>query len=396
MEGKKSLPKYNNISVLIFGAGGRQTLPMCRGFYKLGCRVTVYCSHKMDTGYMTRFKHKKILFDKSKANGEDFYTFGARLIKTGDYDLVVPMGDKTAMFLSQNKEEFSKYAKIAVNDWDVFSKVIDKSKTMLICEENGIPAPRTLYSEDPVTEIREKGLSYPVVVKPKTGVGSIGFNIVHSEEKLKKLLEDYDNSNGPLLVQEYIEQGDQPQYGAEFFRDRDGVIRSKLIFKKPRWFPLDGGSTVCAVSVHDDEILDSCTRLLDALNWEGTANFDLVWDEKEKKAKILEINPRVSAIVKLSFVVGIDVARLMVENAMGYPVTDMTEYEDNKQISCLLVDCLWLVKSKDRFRSKPSWFARWRIKDTIFSWDDPIPTIGFIYESFTGYRSAMSKRKRVE
>lgn len=396
MEGKTSLPNCNNISVLIFGAGGRQTLPMCRGFYKLGCRVTAYCSHRMDTGYMTRFKHKKILFDENNPYGEDFFEYGARLIKSGDYDLVVPMSDKTAMFLSQNKEELSKYAKAAVNDWDAFSKVIDKSKTMLICEENGIPAPRTLFSDDPVTEIREKGLAYPVVVKPKTGVGSIGFNIVKDEEKLKKLLEGYDNSNGPLMVQEYIEQGESPQYRADLFRTYKGEIKMGCVGEVTRWYPLDGGSGIFIRSIRDEKIVDDCKRLLEALNWFGYANIDMVFDKRTGEKKVLEINGRPGASIKIDYVCGINVSQLILENELGFEVSDMNEYEEGKRTTCFLPDLLWLMKSKDRFRAKPSWFNRFGVKDVIFSWDDPMPSLGFLYESAKNYKSSMSKRKRVE
>ena len=151
-----------------------------------------------------------------------------------------------------------------------------------------------------------------------------------------------------------------------------------------------------AISMHDEAIKESCIKLLDALNWNGCANFDLVWDNDTQSAKILEINPRPSAIIKLCFVCGIDMARLILENELGKPVSDMTEYKDNKQIACFLTDCLWFIKAKNRWSAKPSWFARWRIKDTIFSWTDPLPSFGFLISSICSYKDAMGKRKRIK
>ena len=386
--------QYPEVSVLVFGAGGRQALPICRGFFQLGCKVTAYCSKRTDTGYLTRFATRKLLYDRK--SGESFYDQGLRIIKEGGYDLVVPLGDATASFLSQHKSEIEQYAKIAVNDWPVFQNVIDKINTMRICMENGIPAPKTILTGDPVSEVKKQGLSYPVVVKPRTGVGSIGFNIVKNEETLRKILENYDNANGPLLVQEYIEQEGASQYGAEIFRDRDGVIRAALVAEVARWYPIDGGSRLLSISIHDDEIVDACVRLVNALNWNGYANIDLVWDAREKKAKILELNGRTGASVKLDFLAGVDIARLILENELGYPVSDMLEYEDGKQISCFLVDCLWFLKAKNRWRAKPSWFARGKIKDVVFSWDDPLPTLGFLISSFETFGEAMNKRKRIQ
>ena len=305
--------RFKGVSVLIFGAGGRQSLPMCRGFYNLGCKVTVYCKSRWDTGYLTKFAHERILFQSETTGDESFLENGLKIIAKGNYDLVLPLGDSAAMFLSRHKEEILPYAAVAVNDWEIFQKIIDKNNTMRICEEHGIPAPRTVFTGDPVSEIRRLGLSYPVVVKPRTGVGSIGFNIVQNEESLISLLRDYNNENGPLLVQEYIEQGGASQYGAEIFRDRNGVIRAALVAEVARWYPIDGGSRLLSISIHNQEIVDICVKLVEALDWNGYANIDLVWDDREKKAKILELNGRTGASVKLDFLAGVDIARLILE-----------------------------------------------------------------------------------
>ena len=386
--------RFKGVSVLIFGAGGRQSLPMCRGFYNLGCKVTVYCKSRWDTGYLTKFAHERILFQSETTGDESFLENGLKIIAKGNYDLVLPLGDSAAMFLSRHKEEILPYAAVAVNDWEIFQKIIDKNNTMRICEEHGIPAPRTVFTGDPVSEIRRLGLSYPVVVKPRTGVGSIGFNIVQNEESLISLLRDYNNENGPLLVQEYIEQGGASQYGAEIFRDRNGVIRAALVAEVARWYPIDGGSRLLSISIHNQEIVDICVKLVEALDWNGYANIDLVWDDREKKANILELNGRTGASVKLDFLAGVDIARLILENELGYEVSDMMEYEDGKQISCFLVDCLWFKDAKNRFKSRPSWFARWKIKDVVFSWDDLKPTAGFLVTSLHSFRDSMKKRKR--
>lgn len=386
---------YNNISILIFGAGGRQALPVCKGFFQLGCKVTCYCKTKLDTGYLTRYKTDAVLFDTVKREDEAFYDCGERLIKENRYNLVVPLGDGAAMYLSRKKEELSAYSKIAVNDWQVLQYAVDKLNTMHVCQENSIPAPYTLVTENPNAASVQGRLQYPVVVKPRTGVGSVGFQIIRSKEKLDDYLSKYDDRNGPLLIQEYIEQGNHPQYRADFFRDRDGVFKLAMAGEVTRWFPLDGGSGIFAYTIHNEKIIDACKRLLDIIGWNGYANIDLVWDSKAEEAKILEINGRTGATIKLDYLAGANVSQLILENELGYPVTDMTDYPDNCRMTCLLPDILWFLKSKDRFKTKPSWFARRGVKDSIFSWDDPLPAFGFLVNSIRDFRKSMNKRKRV-
>ena len=384
---------FSGIHVLIVDGYARQTLCMTKGLKRLGATVSVVCFSKLDVGYASKYPDHKLLFPCDKEDYDEQQRRVLEQIRTGLYDVVIPMTDHSATYLSRHKSELLPYAKIAVNDWSRFELVIDKIQTMRICAERNIPAPITLYTDNPVKEIDEGKLQFPIVVKPRTAAGSIGFNIVNNREQLVALLHDYDNANGPLLVQEYIPQ-DGPQYGAEVFRDNDGNIKACLVAKIPRWFPLDGGSRVLSVSIHDEKIKKACIDLVNALDWKGYANVDLVYDCRCNEPRILEINPRTGASILIDFECGIDLARLILENELGYEVTEMLDYPDNKQVSCFLVDFLWLLKCKDRFRATPSWFQRRRIKDIIFSWDDPKPFFSFCLQSAKNYKHAMKQRAR--
>lgn len=359
----KSDRQFDNVKVLLMEGSSRAALPMSRGFFNLGCNVTTVSGSKLAVGKLTRFAHNKLYFKGVDDDYKKAVTVYNDLIVNGDYDLVVPLSDFSAQIAAEYKERWERgKVKIAVNKKEVFDKIIDKSKTMAICRENNIPAPITIFSNDPIGEIDKGVIDFPVVVKPKTGVGSIGFNIIRNKESLAELLKGYDNSNGPLFVQEYIEQGDAPQFGAELFRDRDGIIRAALVAKVVRWYPIDGGSRLCSISIHDEKILASCKRLLDVIDWNGYANIDLVWDEKEKEAKILEINGRTGASVKLDFLSGVDICRLILENELGLPLSDMLEYEDDKSISCFLVDILWFIHSKKDFLPAPHGLTDGKLK----------------------------------
>lgn len=384
---------FNGIQVLLVDGYARQTLCMAKALKKLGAVVSVACFSKLDVGYASKYPDHKLLFPCDKEDYKEQERCVSEQIKKGLYDVVIPMTDHSATYLSRKKTELSNYAKIAVNDWDRFELVIDKIQTMRICAEHHIPAPVTLYTEDPVKEIDAGSLEFPIVVKPRTAAGSIGFNIVQNREQLVALLRDYDNANGPLLVQEYIPQNG-PQYGAEVFRDNDGNIKACLVAKIPRWFPLDGGSRVLSVSIHDEKIKKACIDLVNAIDWKGYANIDLVYDCHCNEPRILEINPRTGASILIDFECGIDLARLILENELGYEVTEMMEYPDDKQVSCFLVDFLWLLKCKDRFKANPSWFRRGKIRDIIFSWDDPKPFLSFCLQSAMSYKHAMKQRER--
>ena len=362
----------------------------------MGCKVTSYCQTNLDPGYLTKYSDHRILYDAQKAGGDSFDEYGMRLVKESHYDLVVPLKDHQAMFLSQHKQELGRYTRVAVNDWDVMQYAADKALTMSVCEELGIPAPRTVFGDAILEQVDGKGLVFPLVVKPRTGGGSTGFNIISSREKLAEFLEKYDGGNGPLLCQEYIEQGEAPQYRADFFRDRDGRFKAAVVGKMTRWYPLDGGFGIFGFTIHDDDILESGKKLLDRIGWNGYANIDMVWDARENRAKILEINGRTGASIMLDYAADINISRLILENELGYPVTDSLRYEDGRKISCFFFDVLWFIKSKDRFKTEPSWFARKGIQDVLFSWSDPKPALGYMLQRVRTLKLAKKNLRRFE
>lgn len=379
--------------VLILDAYCRQTLPIVRGFKEIGCEVTVLCNSKLDVGYASKYPDHKIVLPCSKDDHEKKYDTARKMIEQKQFDLVVPLNDYGAIFLAQEKEYLSRFAQIAVNDLQVFDLAIDKMNTMKICEDNNIPCPKTYFVEDVDEIIADENTHYPVVIKPKTACGSIGFNIAENREHLKKIISEQGNINGPIFVQEYIPQ-DGPQFGAEAFRNSNGTYSFILIDEKPRWFPLDGGSPTINVSIHDSNMAKMTKQLLDAMNWVGYANVDFVKDCRDQQPKILEVNGRISAAVSIDEAVGINVARLICENAFNSQMTHYNDYKDEIKVSCILTEILWFIKSKERFRVKPSMLNRKNTKDVIFSWKDMKPFWTFCIQSAGNYKHAMSQRKR--
>jgi len=374
--------------ILIIDGFARQTLPMSKAFKKLGCQVTVLCFSKLDVGYASRYPDKKIIFNCKKHEYSKQLEFVHSLIKKNKFDVVIPMTDNSAIYLANNKVELSKYTKIAVNDLKIFDLAIDKLNTMRVCSENNIGSPITLFSSNPIKDIEKSHIKFPIVIKPRTASGSIGFNIIENKEKLS----NYNNSNG-LFIQEYIPQNTS-QFGTEVFRDRKGNFKSLLVNEKPRWFPIDGGSPTINTTIINKKMVQMSKDLLDAMNWNGYANIDFLLDSRDNELKIIEINARISAAVKLNFIAGIDIAKLILENELNQEVTNYNHYTEGVSIRCLLTELLWFIKSKDRFNTKPSIFKILKSKSVIFSWKDPFPFIVFTIQSLMNYKSEMKKRSR--
>jgi D-aspartate ligase len=184
-------------------------------------------------------------------------------------------------------------------------------------------------------------------------------------------------------------------YEAAMFIDNNNNVKSALVFSKNRWFPVEGGSSTLNVTVDRPDIIETCTKLLQLIGWRGCADIDLIQDPRDGIAKIMEINPRVSGSVKICFEAGINLAQQIIEAAYGEEVTSYYDYKKDVCLRCMHTDLLWFIKSKDRFRTKPSWFSFKNTKDQIFSISDPLPGFAFTIQAFLKYRKEMKKRARL-
>ena len=315
------------------------------------------------------------------------------ILKSEHYDVTIPLTDFSATMLSRYKSEFEKYTHVAVNDLDVFQRAGDKLNTMIACMDNNIPCPKTLRNANSVEEIINSGLKYPFVIKPRVGYGSIGFHCIHNENELRQNFESCVKSFGSMLVQEYIPQTDI-QYKCEVFIDGNGDVKSAVVFDKTRWYPIDGGSTCCSASVDRPDIVASSVKLLKSIGWRGYGDVDLIQDPRDKVAKVMEVNPRITASVKVCFAAGVDFARQIVEYETGREVTNYPTYETGKVLRYMHTDLLWFIESPNRFKAKPSWFSWKHTTDQIWNPRDPLPWFTYTIQGFAKFGTEKKKRKR--
>jgi D-aspartate ligase len=384
--------KYQHIKVLLIDGGSRQVMPMMKSLHALGCNITTFNSSKLDMGYASRYPDNKVLSFCNASEPIKSLESIRNELRKNQYNLVIPLNDFVAIILSRNKKEFTQYAQIAVNDWDVFQYASDKLMTMKVCMENNIPCPKTFISNNVVKELSKCNLAYPLVVKPRTGYGAVGFRLVDKKANLQKIVEATSEKYGSPLVQEYIPQTDL-QYKAELYVDQYGTIKSAVVFAKVRWYPINGGSSSLNVTVKRPDIVETCIKLLEAIGWRGYANVDLIQDPRDNIAKVMEINPRITGSVKICFTAGVNFSEQILQDYLCEPVTEYMNYQEGVYLRYLHTDILWFIKSKDRFKTQPSWFNFKNSTDQIFAIDDPWPFFTYSIQALGKLRKDKNRRK---
>ena len=381
------------VRVLLLEGFARQNMALMPALKALGCHLTTYNASKLDVGYASKYPDARLIRFWDREDADASFAALMDVLREGHYDVVIPMTDFSATLLSNHIDDVRALAYPAVNEPEVFRRAADKQETMRACDAAGVPCPHTLYDMASADDILAAGMPFPFIIKPRVGYGSIGFHVIRDEAQLRAVFDDAVVRFGPMVVQDYVPQTGT-QYKCEVFLDANGQPKSACVFDKTRWYPVDGGSTCCSTSVKRPDIAADSIKLLQSIGWRGYGDVDLIEDPRDGVCRVMEINPRITASVKVCFAAGVDFARQVVELGTGKPVTAYDDYREGVRLRYMHTDLLWFLQSPNRFRTKPGWFDFRRTTDQIFNPRDPWPWFTYTIQGMRKRKAEMEKRKR--
>lgn len=375
--------------VLIINAQAVQTLIIARSLKKSGYNVELLCDGKNNYGYHTKYADKRHVGPECKKESE-YIPFLIELLKDGNYSTIIPMDDDAAVTVSKFKKELSQYTNILLPEYQTFCKAYNKNELMSLCKKKGYPHPRTVdLSISGIDSVTED--IFPALIKPNYTSGGRGMTLVNSIEELKEKLPDIIEKYGDSHLQEFIEPGGR-QIKVQIFIDRrTGKYQSSVIHKQ-RYYPEKGGSSCCNITINDNRLVTICKNVLDDINWDGFADFDLIEDPKDNICKIMEINPRIPACIKSAILSGMDYGTMIADVATGKELKEYV-YKPGQKLRHIGFEILWFRYSKNRFKTKPSWFRwiDWKLSFQDFSWRDPLP---FFYGTWGNIKKQMNPEFR--
>lgn len=387
-------PSSEQPRVLLLGADENPSLPILANLSRHGVPVAVAAARRISLGFFSRHAAERLRSPDPDVEPERFLEWVERTVRGGRYPVTLACGENATWLLAQARARLAPHTRIPLVDVSMFMRCRDKSQTMKAAERLGIPAPKTWYPDDVgIAAVVREIPAYPVVVKPCTSDGARGIGYPRNAEELEVVYEQTRAEYGNCIVQEFVPHSGM-QFKAEIILDAAGKVLCGGVYDKPRYYPPSGGSSTLNSTVDRPDVLELGIRFLRGIGWYGMGDCDFIVDPRDDVPKLMEVNPRFTRSIKILVEAGLEFPYVLYCLALGRPVEPQTEYRKGLYMRYFLSDCVWFLRSRDRFRAKPSffWFFGRNLRDEIFAWADPLPTVAFLIVFFSRLLDKKSRR----
>lgn len=262
--------------------------------------------------------------------------------KKENISAIISLFDVDLKVLAKNRDIFNKNGiEVIVSDESVIDICNDKLETYKFLSDNGFSTPKTFSALDKaISALKEGELLYPVIIKPRWGMGSIAVYEAESELELRILYDKcvrairnsylkYESEidlKHSVLIQSRIKG---QEFGMDVINDLSGSFKGYVVRKK---IEMRAGETDSAMVIEDERFGDIARKLSKTLGHIGNLDVDLF--ESDDLLYVLEMNARFGGGYPFSHAAGVDLAAAIVKWLCGEDVKNELEVDRYDELLC--------------------------------------------------------------
>ena len=240
--------------------------------------------------------------------------------------VLFPSDDECVRIFAQHRERLSEHYFLTTPPWDVVKFVYDKRLTFRLAKERQIPIPET-YNPDNADDLVSLNLDFPVVLKPaiSTHLSSVTKKKAYRANDMQELVNLYEMmaaimDRSEILIQELIPGRAENLFSfAGFFKH--GVAVAGLSARRPRQHPMEfGRASTFVETVNLPELEKLATQFLQGIAYSGLAEVEFMYDQKDVRLELLEVNSRIWGWHSIAIHAGVDLPYLAYADAVGKEV----------------------------------------------------------------------------
>lgn len=229
-----------------------------------------------------------------------------RVIKEYEVDVILPFVNGAIEVASMCRDRYRDVF-VPVTDFDIVSRLFDKSEAAKTFKEAGLPIPRT-YSV--------LNAEVPAIAKPRKGGSSRGIHIFRNMEELMHL-----NDLQNYLLQEYIENC--KEYTVDCYISNAGEI---LVTVPRERLEIMGGESTRTRTCRNEILEKLCREVIEKFSLRGPVNLQFLHDLDADRYLLMEVNPRLGGGVICSIYAGAPITDYIIREALGVELKPCSDW----------------------------------------------------------------------
>ena len=221
--------------------------------------------------------------------------------------ILISCGDGYSELLAKHKQELEEAFIVPYIDYALLEKLISKEGFYEVCEEYGLPYPKTkiitmsAYKDGSYADVP---FPFPVALKPEDPVSWL--DVQFEGRKKAFVIKDLDEfkdivgkiyTNGykeDLILQDFIPGDDSNMRVLNAYVDKNHKVKMMCLghplLEDPD--PIAIGNYMVIAPDYDEKLYQTVQAFLEKINYTGMANFDIKYDVRDGQYKFFEINLR--------------------------------------------------------------------------------------------------------
>ena len=306
--------EYDNIKVLIIGTD-INAYYMARCYHELtGKKADLIGKEKM--AFTSVSKITNIQIEPKLWNNDVFLNVVLEYAKKNkNYKLVlIGTNDNYVKLISKNEKILKEYFSFNYPNIDLINNLLVKENFYDLYKNMGIDMPKTyIYpcnKNEDINKIKKYFNEYPIIIKPSDGIAYHHLDEVldkvykaKNNEDLENIIYKIENAgyNDNLIIQEFIPGDDSALFDSLFYvgKDKKAKLATFAQIGLQEHTPTGIGNCTVLVNGFDEygykeELVYKLKDFIEKIGYQGFAEFDMKYDYRDNKYKVLEINPRQS------------------------------------------------------------------------------------------------------
>ncbi|WP_139958088.1 ATP-grasp domain-containing protein [Flavicella sediminum] len=314
-----------NILLTSVGRRGYLVTYFKEALKKLGGKVHVSNSYETCAG----FQFADATFVSPRIYCDTYIPELIRYCIQHEIKILIPLFDIDLLVLSKVKNKFKeKGIRILVSEPEIVEMCNDKWLSYLFLLKNDFDTPKTFLDIVEVLDnIKAKKLNFPLIVKPRWGMGSIGVYKAETKEELlffyEYIKKEIENSylkfeskltpNEMVLIQEMI-------VGEEFGLDVINNLQGDYVntYSKLK-IEMRSGETDIARLVENEALQNLGSKLGKTLKHVANLDVDVLFDGTNYK--VLEMNARFGGGYPFAHIAGVNLPKAIVAWQLGNEIS---------------------------------------------------------------------------